>query len=208
MITQELINYVNTQLASGATREKITSDLLGQGGWTMEQINEAFQSARQSVPAQTPQQEVGSEMTHANSQESDSFTTNNTKWSKVIPRINKIFTIVSVGVFVVVVFNFGGLSVFTSVLAVFAFSMLGTIIVIGAINYFETFSLTKRYANSNSRLDTWFTVLAVLRNLILFLSVLPYIQVIGMAAMVFGGIPYLIAYYFMVRSRNKLVVAV
>lgn len=330
MITQELIDYVKTQLSSGATREKITSDLLGQGGWTMEQINEAFGYAKQSIPIQMSYQATVSDMTQApvtikyfewlmyasflasigiwifqfsstgfqaymltavavpiigillkffcvykvvyhraewarivlvvllalnafsifgfffyafsnpiflvtalpiileiaavyfvfnassnawlatntSTQGVGDYVANNTKWNKVIPRINKIFTIVSVGVFVVVVLSFGGPSVFTSDLAVFAFAMLGTIIVIGAINYFETFSLAKRYANSNSRLDTWFTVLAVLRNLVLFLSVLPFIQIIGMIAMVFGGIPYLIVYYFLVRARNKSVIAV
>ena len=330
MITQELTDYVKTQLSAGVAREQITSDLLGQGGWTMEQINEAFQAAQQSTPAQVPQQETVLEITqapknikyfewlmyasfvasaaiwifqfgsagfatamisavavpvigilikfvcvyrvvyhraewarivlvvllalnafsifgffyyaftnpiflvtalpiileiaaiyfvftgpssawlttHTNSQESGAYITNNTKWTKVIPRINKIYTIVSVGAFVIVVLSFGGPSVFTSDLAVFAFAMLGTIIVIGAINYFETFSLAKKYENSNSRLDTWFVVLSVLRNIVLFLSVLPLIQVIGMVAMVFGGIPYLIVYYLMVRSRSKSVVTV
>jgi len=196
MIAQELLDYVKTQLSADVAREQITSDLLGQGGWTVEEINEAFQASQRGVPAQMPQQETGA------------YITNNTKWTKVIPRINKIFTIISVSVFVVVVVIFGGPSVFMSELALFAFAMLGTVIVIGAINYFEAFFLAKRYANSNSRLDTWFTVLAVLRNLVLFLSVLPFIQIIGMVAMVFGGIPYLIVYYFLVRSRNKSVVAV
>jgi len=330
MITQELIDYVKTQLASGITREKVTSDLLGQGGWTMEQINEAFQATQQTAPQKVSQSDSVLEMTeapknikyfewlmyasfvasaaiwifqfgstgfpvamiavvvvpiigilikficvyrvvyhraewarivlvvllalnafsilgffyyaftnplflvtslpiileiaatyfvftaqssawltaHANSQVSGTYITDNTKWTKVIPRINKIFTILSVGVFVVVVLSFGGPSVFTSDLAFFAFAMLRTIIVIGAINYFETFKLAKRYVNSNSKLDTWFTVLVVLRNLVLFLSVIPGIQLIGMAAMVFGGIPYLIVYYFMFRARNKSVVAV
>ena len=51
MITQELIDFVKTQLSAGVTREKITSDLLGEGGWTIEQINEAFQKA--NLPQQT-----------------------------------------------------------------------------------------------------------------------------------------------------------
>ena len=194
MITQELIDYVKTQLSAGVAREQITS-VLGQGEWTTEQINEAFQASQLSVTTQMPQQEI-------------TFITDNIKWTKVIPRINKIFTILSVGVFVVVVLNFGGLGVFTSDLAVFAFAMLGTIIVIGIINYFETFELAKRYVNSHSKLDTWFIVLVVLRNLVLFLSVIPGIQLIGMAAMVFGGIPYLIAYSSMLRARNKLTVAI
>jgi len=328
MITQELINYVKTQVSNGILREKITSDLLDQE-WAMEQINEAFRHVEQSIPTQISRQAMVSDMTqtpmtikyfewlmyasfvasigawifqfspiefqgymitavavpiivillkffcvykvayhraewarivlvvllalnaflifrfffHAfsnpiflvtalpiileitaiyfifnassnawlatntNTQGAGAYVANNTKWNKVIPRINKIFTIVSVYVFVVVV-SIIGPSVFISDLKVFAFAMLGTVIAIGAINYYETFPLAKRYANSNSRLDTWFIISAVLRNLVLFLSVLPLIQVIGMVAMVLGGIPYLIIYYFMVRSRNKSVVAV
>jgi hypothetical protein len=330
-MTNELINYLKTQVSSGVAREKIISDLLGQGGWTMEQINEAFRHADQSIPVQMSYQATAMDMTqtpvsikyfewlmyasflasigiwvfqfgstgfqayiltafavpiigvllkffcvymvayhrvkwarivlvvlfalnafsilrfffdtysnliflvtalpiileiaaiyfvfeaqsnawlakNSSTQEAGAYITNNTKWTNVIPGINKIFTIISVGVFVVVVLSFGGPSVFTSSdLAVFAFAMLGTVIVIGAINYFETFSLAKRYVNSNSRLDTWFTVLAVLRNLVLFLSVLPFIQIIGMYAMVFGGIPYLIVYYFLVHARNKSAITV
>lgn len=63
MITQELIDYVKIQLESGVAREKITSDLLAQGGWTMEQITEALQGAQQATPVQASHQEVGLEMT-------------------------------------------------------------------------------------------------------------------------------------------------
>lgn len=53
-MTQELITYVKTQLSNGVTRGKITADLLGQGGWTIGQISEAFQYAEQSIPVQKP----------------------------------------------------------------------------------------------------------------------------------------------------------
>ncbi len=62
MITQELIDYVKTQLSTGVARDKITADLLSQGGWSVEQVNEAFQASQQSFPAQMPQHEIGLEM--------------------------------------------------------------------------------------------------------------------------------------------------
>ena len=65
MITQELIDYVKTQLSAGVAREKVTSDLLGQGGWTIEQINEAFQATQQTVPQQVSQSDIVFEMTEA-----------------------------------------------------------------------------------------------------------------------------------------------
>lgn len=65
MITQELIDYMKTQLSSGVAREKITSDLLGQGGWTVDQINEAFHAAQQSAPTQISQTETVFKMTQA-----------------------------------------------------------------------------------------------------------------------------------------------
>ena len=64
MITQELIDYVKTQLSAGTSPEQITSDLLNQG-WTAEQINEAFQARQKDTPAQVPQQETVLEMTQA-----------------------------------------------------------------------------------------------------------------------------------------------
>jgi hypothetical protein len=45
MITQALIDYIQTQQSAGVPREKITAALLAQGGWTPEQVQEAFQQA-------------------------------------------------------------------------------------------------------------------------------------------------------------------
>jgi hypothetical protein len=340
MITQELIDYVKTQLSSGVTREKITSDLLGQGGWTMEQINEAFGYAEQSIPTQMSYQATVSDMTQApvtikyfewlmyasflasigvwifqfsstgflvykitavavpiigillkffcvykvayhraewarivlfvlsalnafsifgllfyafsnplflvtalpiiflvtalpiileiaaiyfvfnassnawlatntSTQGAGAYVANNTKWNKVIPRINKLSSIVAVGIFLVAFFSFGGFSVFSDLdIGFFAMIMIAVIYVLGGINYFENSVLVKKYSNSTSTLDTWFVTLTTLRNIVFILNVIPLIQILGIIALVFGGIPYLIVYYFMIRSRNKSVVAV
>lgn len=42
MITQELLDFVKNQQASGTTDEQIANMLTSQGGWTVEQVNEAF----------------------------------------------------------------------------------------------------------------------------------------------------------------------
>jgi len=332
MITQELINYVKTQVSSGVMREKITSDLLGQGGWTMEQINEAFQSAQPSVPTQIPQQEIGLEMTQApktikyfewlmyasialslfqlfiltkdfqlssifayapgivfmyapgivfmylvvykrikwartvlawqvliigffyswviiilfvsypifyitsvfsfilllvaiyyvftkdsnawlaSSMASQEVVSNevisNTKWTKVIPWINRLSTVVAVGIFLISFFGFGGFKIFDSEIRMFAIIMIVVICILVGINYFENSVLVKKYANSTSRLDTSFVILTTLRNIVLVLNVIPLIQIFGIGALVLGGVPYLITYYSMLRARNKSVITV
>lgn len=54
MLPQESIDYVKTQMATGSTQEKITSDLLDRG-WTVDQVNEVFQAAQRNDPVDSPQ---------------------------------------------------------------------------------------------------------------------------------------------------------
>src|SRR3989344_1456997 len=44
MITPELIGYIRGEFAKGKTREDIHKELIAQGGWTEEDINEAFRT--------------------------------------------------------------------------------------------------------------------------------------------------------------------
>ncbi|MDP3989352.1 MAG: hypothetical protein Q8P93_03905 [bacterium] len=327
MATKEIIDYIKTQLSAGIARENITSDLL-QGGWTMEQINEAFQSARQSAPAQIPQQEIGLEMTQApktikyfewlmytsfatsvviwifqsgsvslsamiamvlipftfigilikfacvyrvvyhrakwariglvillaisafsifgfsfyarsnplplvtalpivleiaaiyfvfttpsstwltpykNSQEEGAYTADNKKWSKIIPWLNIGFMVISaLSVFVLDL----PLLIRSPELAPFFYVMLVVLAIFIAFFLYENRTLKRKFANSDSRLDSWFVRLVILRNLVFLLSVIPVIQIGGTAAMVFGGIPYIIIYSRMLRARNKSIATV
>src|SRR3989344_5923898 len=44
MITPELIGYIRGEFTKGKTREEIHKELINQGGWTEEDINEAFRT--------------------------------------------------------------------------------------------------------------------------------------------------------------------
>jgi hypothetical protein len=327
MITQELIDYVKTQLSAGISREQITSDLLGQGGWTVEQINEAFQASQQSVPVHMPQEETSFEMTqapksikyfewlmyasfvasaaiwifqfgsagfssamitaiampfigilikfvcvyrvvyhraewarivlvvllalnafsifgfffyaftnplfliialplileiaaiyyvftspssvwlalHTSSSTVGVSTANNLKWTKVIPRINKRLMIISLILFLVV--DLFILIIEPELFPFWAAMAVVMVIFVGFYRY-ENNTLKERFANSNSRLDSSFIALTTIRNVVFVLNFIPFIQLLGGAVLIFGGVPYLIVYYFMIRARNKSVVTV
>jgi len=332
MITQELIDYVKMQLSSGVTRETITSDLISQGGWTMEQIDEAFQStSEQSISAQTSFQIQDSHMTQPPKTikyfewlmyaslvpliifyvfhfrvllvaiilfeiflayrivyyqnnwarivlvilsifrigsssiisvfyishptfllQMDSFTltsiltailriiaiyfvfrdpsdmwlglntnlqkqhnplsvthNDNSKWNKIIPTMNKFFSIIAIGIFLITFFSFGGFDVFSDrTISFFAWGMVAVLFLLIIMNYLENLILVKKYTNSISKLDTWFLIFIIFRNLVLILNVLPYIQIVGMLIFVYTGIPYLVVYFLLVRARNKSVVTI
>lgn len=327
MITQELIDYVKTQLSVGVAREKITSDLLGQGGWTMELINEAFQYAEQSIPAQmSPQVTVSSFAqapvtikyfewlmyasflasigiwmfqfgsagfqvymlvsfalpiigillkffcvykvvhhraewarivlvvlltfnalsifglffyailnpiflvaalpiileiaaiyfvfqapsnswlaTNTSTQEHDTNIVDNKKWSKIIPRLNNSFMVISA----ILVFGLD-LAILTQSpeLAPFFFAMLAVLTIFVFFYLYENRKLKQKFSNSDSRLDSWFVALVVIRDVVFVLNFIPFIQLLGGSALIIGGIPYLFIYYFLIRARNKSVVAV
>jgi hypothetical protein len=140
-------------------------------------------------------------------QENASYAIDNKKWTRVIPSINIRSTTVAACIFLIAFFSFGGPSIFEdSTMGFFAMIMLVVIVVLGSINYFESSLLAKKYSHSTSKLDTWFVTLTILRNIVFILNVIPFIQILGMISLVFGGIPYLITYYFMIRARNKSVI--
>lgn len=196
MITQELIDYVKTQLSAGVAREKITSDLLSQGGWTTEQINEAF-----ALISQAP----------VTPSSMDSELVENKYWLKWIPAVNRLFLLgVLVLMFVVNVFVLitDSLGLGFETMIFFYGIMLVPTAVFVSFYFYEESTLAERYQTSNSKLDPWLLVLILIRNIAFLASVIPFVQILGMIALIFGGIPYLIIYFFMLSSRNKLVVTV
>ncbi len=347
MITQELIDYAKTQLSSGVTREKITSDLLGQG-WSMEQINEAFGYAEQSIPTQMSYQTTASDMTQApvtikyfewlmyasflasvgiwvfqfgsagfqaymltavavpiigillkffcvykvayhraewarivlvvllalnafsifgfffyafsnpiflvtalpiflpifleiaaiyfvfnassnawlatntSTPEASAYVANNTNaglnsylyenkyWSTWIPSINKLFMLLSL----VVMFLIHPFILVTDALGlgeialIFYGIMFFPLAIFVGFYLYENKKLKARFANTQSKTDPWFLILIIIRNIVFGLNFIPFIQIIGAGALGLGIIPYLLIYYFLVRARNKSVVAV
>ncbi len=197
MITQELIDYVKTQLSSGVAREKITSDLLGQGGWTMEQINEAFASATPVSGGPNNNLNLG--------------VRDNKYWSKWIPVTNKIFMLLSLLVMFVVhpfIIVTDALGIGTETALFFYGIMFIPLVIFGIFYRYENNKLSNQFGSTRSGTDLWLLILIVIRNIVFGLNFVPFIQIIGAGALVLGIIPYLLIYYFLVRSRNKSVVAV
>jgi len=194
MITQELIDYVKTQLASGITREKVTSDLLGQGGWTMAQINEAFQATEQNT--------ANANVTDGLNV-SDASTDKQPKnlWRTTIPKSNTGSLRFAIGFFLIVdttILVLTGFSLF-----MFWAAMLAVIAIMWAFVHYENKVLSPRYMSSTSKLDKWISALIGLRNAIFFLNLIPVIQVLGFTLLVWGGIPYLLSYILIIQARNK-----
>ena len=135
-----------------------------------------------------------------NTTNSDAFV--NRTWSKTIPTINKVFTTISVTIFL--------LSLFVAVQSgalkevfLFALIMVAVIIILGRFNYIESSSLSKKYSHSTSKMDPWFIVVSVIRNIVFVLNVIPFIQIFGIVALVLGTVPYLLIYLIMIYMRNK-----
>ncbi|MEK7080779.1 MAG: hypothetical protein AAB902_00035, partial [Patescibacteria group bacterium] len=51
MITQELLGYIRIELSKGKTREEIRQALLSGGGWSEDDLSEAFRTV---IPMQSP----------------------------------------------------------------------------------------------------------------------------------------------------------
>jgi hypothetical protein len=197
MITQELIDYVKTQLSSGVAREKITFYLLGQGDWTMEQINEAFTSATSISGGPNNNLNLG--------------VRDNKYWSKWIPGTNKIFMLFSFLVMFVVnpfIIVTDALEIGTGTALFFYGIMFIPLVIFGIFYRYENNKLSNQFGNTRSGTDPLFLILVVIRNIVFGLNFVPIIQITGAGALVFGIIPYLLIYIFLVRFRNKSVVAV
>lgn len=134
-------------------------------------------------------------------QEQDSYIADNKKWTKIVPWLNVGFMVVSAllvfGLDLMILILSGGL------LAPFFFIMLVVLTIFTTFFFYENRTLKRKFANSDSKLDSWFVALVVLRDLVFVLNFIPFIQILGGVALIFGGIPYLIVYYFMLRVRNK-----
>lgn len=128
----------------------------------------------------------------------------NKKWTKVIPRTNLIFMVISV------LFVFGldllilipSLSSETNLLP-FWIEMLIVFGLFVAFFLLENFLFKKRFANSKSALDPWFVSLIIVRNIVIFLNFIPFIQLLGMLIGGYVIIPYLLLYAIFVFRRFK-----
>jgi hypothetical protein len=197
MITQELIDYVNAQLAAGVTQEKITSDLLGQGGWTIEEINEVFQKV-------SPPQQV------TDPAQPNETSVNVDVWGRIRKYNKRSFVVALVIFFGSVMFATGGRFATgfvdllgDSTLGFFVWMMVGVLTLFLFFVWLENNYLSKKYAGTTSKSDKSIEGIIRFRNFIFILNVIPYIQVLGLGALVYVGWAILIIYVVLLIRRNK-----
>lgn len=130
----------------------------------------------------------------------DTHQSQSTIWSAFIPRINKIFLVLSL-IFVfgvdllVLISSFSLLGYWFEMLAVFGVFLL--------LFYLENKVFSKKFADTKTPLDPFIYVLIVLRNIVIFLNFIPFIQLLGMGIGMFAGIPYLVIYSLLICLRYR-----
>ena len=166
----------------------------------MGQINEAFNSPQiQKSPNPIVAADDASEIV-------------NKYWSKWIPLANKIFIGIALFIFFgvdlfILVTDSMDLGTGIVIMIFFYGIMFIPMLVFYGFYRYENQKLADKYLTSSSKIDPWILVMVSIRDIVFILSVIPFIQILGMAALVFEGIPYLIVYYFLLRARSRTVVS-
>lgn len=187
MITNELMDYIKAQLAAGVSKETIIQNLSAGGGWNANNINEAFASLG-SLPA-----EQGVHTAQGGGVE-------NKFWTKRIPWSNKLTLYASLPL----VFGLD-LWILVQTPELFAFWAIMLAVLTGFfvfLNY-ENNNLSQKFQHSHSKLDYWILTMVGIRNLVVILNFIPLIQILGMGALLFAGIPYLIIYLILISARKQ-----
>lgn len=122
----------------------------------------------------------------------------NSIWAKGIPRTNKVFMIISL----LLVFGLD-LTIILSdrSLIEFWYMMLGVLAVFAVFFYLENFIFRKKFANSISNLDKGIVTVVSIRNLIFLLNFIPFIQLLGLAAIMYVGWLVGLIYFGLIVAR-------
>ena len=150
----------------------------------------------------TPKAEVwfklGKARTYPGSLESVS---NNRKWSTIIPLLNHVTLVIAL------------LLIFTVDLQIikddpslmlFFYLMLTVLGLFVPLYILESFVLNRRYKYTKSSLDGIFLIFVILRNIVIILNVIPFIQLIGLVALGYGMFPYAIFYLVLLAKRKTV----
>jgi len=128
------------------------------------------------------------------------ITPNNRLWLKVIPIINIVSLVISIAL----VFGLDLVILISSpMLYPFWIEMLIVFVISLVFIYYENSVYKHKYSNSFSKLDGFIVALVVIRNIVFVLNFIPFIQIIGAIAAIFGIIPYLIIYLILLSQRKK-----
>lgn len=134
----------------------------------------------------------------------------NKKWTKVIPIINKICLVISLlllfglDLFILLTADSSDFLTQDALFRIWII-MLAVFSVYLVLFFLENFSFKKRFAASKSRLDSWFILIVVIRNLLVIGSSTPLIHLIVWFMGWVLIIPLMLIYLLMILKRFKVV---
>lgn len=197
MINQQLLDYIRLQLSSGVGKEEI-GKALATHGWNEQDIDGAFVAI--GKVSLVPQITLPTASPATTNNNTSSVIVENKIWSKGIPRGNMIIMIISL----ILVFGLDLVILIDNpTLAPFWFAMLGVFGIFGIFYYIENRIFKQKFKTTLSKKDKQISLLIGLRDMVFLLNFIPFIQILGGIALMYGGIPYLFTYYFLLRHRWK-----
>src|SRR3989344_4811899 len=123
-------------------------------------------------------------------------------WSKEISSLNHGTLITSL----ILVFGIDlAILVASPSLWMFWVAMLVVLLIFLAFYSVEQLVFRKHFLSSTSQYDSWILFLIGLRNFVCILGLIPFIQILGGAVLVYGGLPYLLIYGIVIWLRWKQV---
>ena len=122
-------------------------------------------------------------------------------WNKTIPITNLVFFLISAALIFILDLS---ILINSPDLAGFWYMMLFVFGIFVIFFVLENFTFRKKFANSTQPVDAGIVTLIVIRNIIFVLNFIPFIQLLGLAAIVFIGWIILIIYIVLIIRRYKV----
>lgn len=221
MISLELLTFIKERVAAGKSAEAIKAELLAGGQWAEGDIDNAFAmiegrpiniaSAPATMAAPAPMPASSPAMATVPAPAVPGMPSMAS--APAVPKIaeNKIWKgirLTNKGSLVPYLLLVFGLDLFIIItnpgLTSYWLAMLG--VFAGYLVFFciENLWLAKKFSQSSSPVDGVLATIIGLRNAAVLINFIPVIQLLGLAALFFGGAPFLLLYLILVivRFRN------
>jgi len=211
------LDFIRKQVAAGIPRPDIEK-VLKTNGLSPEEIEEGFISADSSVSirqTQTVPQADTKELANESARIEESIIDKDSSrvirdeiWSKSIPSANQRSMITCLALFILL--DTGILFTVNEALIEFHHGELFWLIMAGVMTafvpffYLENVYCAPRFSQTPSSKDSHILSLIRFRNLIFVLNMVPWIQLLGILALVVACIPWSITYISLMRKRFRV----
>lgn len=206
MISPQHVDYIRFQTGRGISKEEITNSLR-LNGVTDEDIQDGFSQMIANPSVMTISGAIPPQPAQAQAPLTPQ--TPSKIWTHAIPWTNRAFMLVALGLFFgldtpILIQSMNDNSSLThEVLGQFYAMMVGTLVVFCVFYFLENRVFSKEMGRTASKLDIGVLMLVIMRNIVFILCLIPVIQLLGLAATFFLGIPFVVGYTVLISLRSK-----